>query len=335
MRLICCNRLTGLIGAFVPIILAIVLMSLPIQSAPAEDKSGSLPNTADCPLGKPTRFGEVAKVLDGQTLELADGQVLRLIGALAPHPRKFRPALRRRSKSRSLSQRSKSALRALALGKRLGLVQTGRKKNRYGQILAHAVLLDGMRPKWLQYELVARGLARAYSFPDNRACMRQLLQAEEKARKAQQGIWHTKHAFAVRQASRPQTLYRYINRFEIIEGEIVKVGQTRKSVYLNFGRNWRKDFTVMIGARDKKRFTRAGIDFDKLAGQRVRVRGWLESWNGPMLKLTHPEQLERLQDAGKAGASADTLLPDLPRNDDRAPVTPPDRGRTVPTLIEL
>jgi hypothetical protein len=26
----------------------------------------------------------------------------------------------------------------------------------------------------------------------------------------------------------------------------------------------------------------------------VRVRGWIERWNGPVIKATHPEQIEIL-----------------------------------------
>ncbi len=31
---------------------------------------------------------------------------------------------------------------------------------------------------WLQQEMVGQGLARVYSFPDNRACVRELLASE-------------------------------------------------------------------------------------------------------------------------------------------------------------
>jgi hypothetical protein len=37
------------------------------------------------------------------------------------------------------------------------------------------------------------------------------------------------------------------------------------------------------------------MDLASLEGQRVRVRGWVESWNGPAIEATHPEQIERVQ----------------------------------------
>jgi hypothetical protein len=39
-------------------------------------------------------------------------------------------------------------------------------------------------------------------------------------------------------------------------------------------------------------FRREGIDLLATAGQRVRVRGWIRSYNGPVIDVTHPEQIQ-------------------------------------------
>jgi hypothetical protein len=36
----------------------------------------------------------------------------------------------------------------------------------------------------------------------------------------------------------------------------------------------------------------AGIDLHELAGHKLRVRGWLELRNGPMISVSTPEQIE-------------------------------------------
>ena len=64
--------------------------------------------------------------------------------------------------------------------------------------------------------------------------------------------------------------------------------------YLNFGENWREDFTVSIAPRDRRRFEAAGIAVEDYEGRLVRVRGWVDSFNGPMIEATHPEQIEVL-----------------------------------------
>ena len=64
--------------------------------------------------------------------------------------------------------------------------------------------------------------------------------------------------------------------------------------YLNFGQDWRTDFTFSISPRDRRRFEQQGVDLAGLAGRRVRARGWVTLRNGPLIQLTHPEQLEIL-----------------------------------------
>ena len=42
--------------------------------------------------------------------------------------------------------------------------------------------------------------------------------------------------------------------------------------------------------------TGEGIDIAAYAGKRVRVRGWVARYNGPMIEATHPEQIEILME---------------------------------------
>ena len=66
-------------------------------------------------------------------------------------------------------------------------------------------------------------------------------------------------------------------------------------VFLNFGDNWRTDFTIRLDRRIARQFRRAGLTADSYDGRRVRVRGWLKNWNGPMIEASHPEQIEILE----------------------------------------
>ncbi len=77
---------------------------------------------------------------------------------------------------------------------------------------------------------------------------------------------------------------------------MVAAAVVRGRVYLNFGPDWRTDFTIAIAPRDRRRFTRAGLLPGDWDGRRLRVRGWLKRYNGPMIEATHPEQIELLAD---------------------------------------
>jgi hypothetical protein len=83
-------------------------------------------------------------------------------------------------------------------------------------------------------------------------------------------------------------------------------------IYLNFGDDWRSDFTISIDRKDVPAFPAAGIDVKALAGKRVWVRGWIEWRSGPMIAATHPEQLELLPDGlgiGRRKAGTSTANP--------------------------
>jgi hypothetical protein len=65
-------------------------------------------------------------------------------------------------------------------------------------------------------------------------------------------------------------------------------------LYLNFGTDRARDFTVALDAAARRLFRDAGIDPAGLVGHRIRVRGWVRWFDGPRIDLTHPEQMEVL-----------------------------------------
>ena len=66
------------------------------------------------------------------------------------------------------------------------------------------------------------------------------------------------------------------------------------TIYVNFGRRWTRDFTVIILRRLEKAFTAAGVEPKKLESRRIRVRGWIEQRGGPVITAETPEQIEVL-----------------------------------------
>ena len=231
------------------------------------------------------KSGLVVEIVDGDTLVLEDGTQVRLVGIQAPKLPLGRPGF----EAWPLADAAKAALGDIALGARVTLSYGGLRMDRHGRALAH--LHDG-NGLWLQGELLRRGLARVYSFRDNRALIAEMLVLEAAARAARRGIWN--HPFYAVREARPSALE--IDRFTLVEGLVVAVAIVRKRAYLNFGADWKTDFTISIAPRDRRLFEREGIDLEALEGRVVRVRGWVESWNGPMIKVTHPEQIEVLDE---------------------------------------
>lgn len=115
-----------------------------------------------------------------------------------------------------------------------------------------------------------------------------MLEIEDAARAARLGIWSDPR-FAVRSV---EDIAPYLNRYEIVEGRVRATDQVDGRIYLNFGPDWHSDFTVSVAPGDVRTFRGEGVNFLALAGQRVRVRGWVRFLNNPMLDVTHPEQVK-------------------------------------------
>ncbi|MDH3579497.1 MAG: thermonuclease family protein, partial [Hyphomicrobiales bacterium] len=242
----------------------------------------------------PTRTGHVARVIDGRTLVLKSGETVRLTGVLAPEA----PAWWKGPGAWGPAARAAQALERLVAGRRVGLAIEPRMHDRHKRLLAHLFIADGPERLWVQGRLVAGGHARAFSLGGAQACMRALQAREARARGSQAGLW--RHSwYAIVGAGETAQLARRRYSFQIVEGLIVSVGRTRSWTFLNFGADYKTDFTVAIKARDRRSFGGSDVDLENLAGRRVRVRGWVERWNGPVIKATRPEQIELLAEPGQ------------------------------------
>lgn len=231
--------------------------------------------------------GEVVEILDGDTVVLAGGLQVRLVGTQAPKLPLGRPDF----EPWPLSDDSKEALSALLLNRRVTLFHGGESMDRHGRALAHVFVGDDDSGTWAQREMMQIGMARTYSFKDNRNCVRTLLQLESEAREKRLGIWN--HPFySLQKAEPPADLLDLIDTFQLVEGRVLSVQAVNRRVYLNFGKNWREDFTASISSRDARAFPDSGLDLTSLEGKIVRIRGWLEERSGPMITITHPEQIE-------------------------------------------
>jgi len=241
-------------------------------------------------------LARVVSVVDGDTVVLTDGRHVRLVGIQAP-----KLALGRTNfEDWPLADEAKRAVEEWVLDQDVHLYLTPAPQDRHGRVLAHVTRqADGETDKvWLQGELLKRGLARVYTFPDNRVLAAELLAFEDQARSAQLGMWALVH-YMVRT---PYALAADVGTFQIVEGRVLDTAEVKKTIYVNFGKNWRSDFTVKISTRDAKLFAEAGIDLLALKGKRVRVRGWIKSQNGPMIELDHPERLEILEAENESNA---------------------------------
>lgn len=227
----------------------------------------------------------VAEVIDGDSLTLANGQVVHLVGIQAPMaPAEAMPAV---ADAWPLSLEAAKALAALIGDDKVTLAYGTTRRDRHGRVLAQVINAQG---QWLQGVLLRSGLARVISYPDNRVGLAEMLALEHQARNERRGLW--RHPiYAVR---RPEDTGRDVGTFQLVEGRVLEVAIVRGRAYLNFGEDWRSDFTLVIEPAQRRQFEAEGLDPRLYEGRRVRARGWLGFRNGVTVTVTHPEQIEVL-----------------------------------------
>lgn len=175
----------------------------------------------------------------------------------------------------------------LVLNKKLRIYSTHKKSpltDRYGLPLVHIQRPDGL---WVQSYLVSKGLAWAFSTKTSRETVSTLKQIETQAREKHLGFW-VDPVYAIKT---PDNVQDFMNSFQIVQGKVASVMRKRDYTYINFGLDWKTDFTVNIKNSVWRLFDTGPQIW---TGKTIRIRGWVESRNGPMINLTHPEQVEIL-----------------------------------------
>ena len=222
-----------------------------------------------------TRPVEIAAVESATTIRLGDGVMVQLAGIDPPSGAGDAAALR-------------SAVAELLAGGGISLRGEG-PPDRYNLVHAMVILPDGLS---LQWSVVADGLARVRFLPGEALCGERLLVAEDGARASHLGLW-AGHESAIWRADDP-SLLEQIGLYALVEGRVVSVGAGSRIVFLDFGRNFRRDFTAMVASSDAARFSAAGKKLESLANRVIRVRGVVEENNGPAIRVDNPDAIEVL-----------------------------------------
>jgi endonuclease YncB( thermonuclease family) len=241
------------------------------------------PVPAACPLPHDAVPAQVRSVVDGDTLRLADGRSVRLIGINAPelaHDGRVAEPFGERARQRlvQLVQRS---------GERIRLQPGVQPQDHYGRTLASVFDLDGRN---LEAQLLAEGLAYQVAIAPNTPLVDCQRAAERQAREAGLGLWR-------RPAWRsPDELKQ--SGFALVHARVARVARNRGGLWLETD----GPLVVHIAPQDLDRFDLAALQSS--VGRMIEARGWVVDrarregrregrarWS---LTLTHPLMLSLL-----------------------------------------
>jgi len=220
---------------------------------------------------------EVAHVYDGDTVKLKDGRKLRFIGINSPEIGYDGEP------TEPLANEARQALiDLLADNHSLALRYGVERKDRYGRLLAHVFLPDRRN---VQLLLLQQGLAATVAVGRNLANTDCYLAAERQAGK--QGIWSLPRFQGLATTALPAGT----TGFQVIQGKVVRVGESRKSYWLNFAGK----VAARIDKSDLATFE-GRLNLPQLQGKNIKLRGWLYPYKGRMqLQVYHPGLIEVME----------------------------------------
>ncbi len=238
---------------------------------------------AACPKPESPETVRVARVVDGDTLKLADGRSVRLIGVNAPElAHRGRPE----EPFAVAAQRRLQELVAANNGE-VGLVAGRQGKDKYGRALAHAYDSRGDN---LESRLLAEGLGYLVAIAPNTDLTACQQRAEREARSAGLGLWKRTPVQTAQQL--------HDSGFAVVRGRVEQVQRNGGGLWIDLD----GPLVLRIDPRLLKSFDSATLR--DLRGRQVEARGWVidRSERGAikpgqarwMLPLTDPAMMEVL-----------------------------------------
>ncbi len=229
-------------------------------------------------------IAKVSEVVNPLTIKLEDGRIIHLAGLDFPDLDFYEAG--------DLSITAQKILEDFLEHKKVIIYQTKSKDkgrmNRMGHYISHLVRANDN--KWTQGLLLSLGVARVRTTKYNPEMAGQMLALENTARENKSGMWNMEE----HQILTPKQAEGRIGSYQIVEGTVKSAALRKNKLYLNFGNNWRDDFTVAISAFDLRQFIKKKIDPKSWNGKLIRVRGWIKSYNGPYMEINHSERFEAL-----------------------------------------
>lgn len=217
----------------------------------------------------------VEHVYDGDTVRLADGRKVRLLGINAPE-------VEGRTKTAEAGgEAAKRWLTEALKNRRVRLVRDVEKKDKYGRTLAY-VFTEQKRN--INLALVEAGLAVVSIFPPNLQYAEALTAAQAEAEAAGRGIWGR-----AEYAPKPvgQITAKHGKGWQRVVGIVTGLHNTRKYVHLIF--------SSRFDARIERKNLALFPDLKGYVGKNLEVRGWLNrSKDRFSMLIRHPSALKVL-----------------------------------------
>lgn len=216
---------------------------------------------------------EVKRVIDGDTVELITGQIIRFLGINTPEIQS------RYHDAEAGGERAKQWLRQTLSNSEFFIEYDQQRHDKYGRTLAHCFLADG---RYLNALLVEEGLASVTLIPPNLRYSDTLIEAQNRAEQAKKGIWSMSD-YQVKDLSdlKMGTRYRGWQRIRL---KLNTIKQGKNTVFLEAN----EEFKLAVKNKDSVYFD----DWKSYLNKTVEVRGWVHRQGKQLfMNIRHPSAI--------------------------------------------
>jgi len=200
----------------------------------------------------------VTQVYDGDTIKLADGRKLRLIGINTPERG------RDGKKDQPFYSEAKNQLQQIIKNNQhqLNIILGRDKRDRYKRLLAHPFTLNGQN---ISTTLLKKGLGYTIAIPPNIKFLECYKTAEIEAQKFNSGIWGHPFSKSINASSISKSHFG----FQRVTGTVQRIGESRSSFWLNLD----EKFSLKIQKKYLPQFT----DYHpkSLVNKKLIAQGWI------------------------------------------------------------
>lgn len=223
----------------------------------------------------------IERVIDGDTVKIASGESIRLIGIDTPE------LDWENNNSEFYAEAARDYSQKQLLNQKVILEYDQQLEDNYGRKLAY-IYHQGIN---FNQRLLEEGYASVMVVEPNDKYEEKFRAAAERARNEQKGIWNQ---ILVMEKQFPVINYQkaalFVGQQVIIEGEIVNTTLTDSVCYLNFSNDYLSDLSLVIFKHNLNKFSYQPTKY--LKNKKVKAFGTIELYKGnPQIIIDDPYDL--------------------------------------------
>lgn len=225
----------------------------------------------------------VHQVIDGDTIRLTDGRIIRYLGIDTPELREkteegwaYRPL--------PYAEEAKKLNEQLVYDKNIKIIKDKEKYDTYNRLLAY-VFSDDV---FVNYQIIKQGLGVIYLWYPNFKFADLLAHAQRTAIENKKGAWAEEF-----NPVNLNEIYNYKDNMISVKGRISKIDKTARSFHLKLENKKSLYLTLIVYKNNISLFERNGFSMQDLKTRNIKAYGILKSHNGFLyIVISHPCQIE-------------------------------------------